>query len=380
MRRFIVILFALLAALPAQARTITITDAPYNASISAPDNSAAIQSAINALLGDITLSNPPGRGGTIVVPADGCYRITNTIGISVVAVDFRARIAIVGEGGRRGACIQQTAAKPVFQLKNTVNNLRDFEMRNLQLYGGTVGIELQRANYNLFDDVVISNQSLHGISTELSFGNQFRSIWMVNQFGNNALVKSGGLWFTDSQFGESVGGFDVTGGSLILDNSSISDARNRLQTAGVAGEGNALFRVKGGNLMIHGGTIQPGAVDTLIYSDYPRDILIEGTDLQLGTVSNLVANRYAHSGDKPYPVLVVRASRVSSYNNSGLNLYNQLATGSGSTVHAHSDAVYDIGATEYRTTAPFFDVEFTDASKRNTTSIRARPNQEVTSP
>ena len=124
---------------------------------------------------------------------------------------------------------------------------------------------------------------------------------------------------------------------------------------------------------MNGGKITASApCKTLVYTDFARDVLISGVHIVLNpTVENFIADKHAHSGTKPFPIIHVGGgTTVSTRRTEGLCMYTELGD-IGDLAQAHEDVVFDC-VVEYKQTPPFMDPVFWDASKRNSATLRAR--------
>lgn len=335
----------------------------YGLSVSeTPANNTSI---LNAALEDARAAG----GGCLLVPASPlAYPFSGTLGFDR-ASDSPLKVSLVGQGGRRSVTLQQVDDVPNFQLKTTSGNIRDFYCEGIHFKGGSVGVDLKDDAYNVFFNCSNSHQTDAGVrvSNGGSVPTQFISHWMTNVFGLCVEAVSGASWFSSSMFGEAVGGFNLNSHSLRLSNCVIFGATNL--TPPVQGEGEALFRLVGGaSLVLQGGHVTVRDTTTsLLYFHRGRDVLIDAAVLELRQCANLIACQEANTGTKPYPMLAVRPSRISSKRASGLSLYAQLLPGAH---RAHRGALFDT-LTEYVGTAPSYGADFA-ADASNTRLERAR--------
>jgi hypothetical protein len=350
---------------------IDISQPPYSASPGNVDNAPAFQAAFASL--------ELAGGGKLIVPGEADqWRIASTIGFSK-NVDTSLRIALEGAGGRRSAQITQTAAVPCFQLKTSSGNIRDFTARGITFRGGTVGVDLGKDAYNLFDDCVLTLATSAGVRCSNGSGvvaTKFSNCWWVNVPGSCAQGLIGTLHFSGCLFGEQCGGFVMENTQLRLVHCEMHDCSSSLPE--VLGEGAAVIRLtSGASLIIEGGDYRTAdTVMTFIYVDKSRDVRIRGGAFRVNQCTSFIANRYAHLGAKPYAPLVLQPSLVhSEHTAQPLFLYRQLETGGGKLIHAHEDALIECGATEYVALAPTVSPEFSDPGKRNVLVARSRVDQ-----
>jgi hypothetical protein len=341
------------------------------------DNGVIINSIIASLSGGVL----PNTRKSIFIPSDGDYSIQTTIALEH-AGDCAAKFGVYGEGGRRASVLKQTTANPVLSIKDTAASgvIRDIEVGYLTVQGGTIGIDIEDDDYIRVNNVVFNGQTTHGVYQDNAGypTTIFESCWFLYQGGWNVETVSGGSKFINCVFGEGGAAFYARGAYLVLENCFVFDCENKAEPTGDWGEGNALFRLEnGGSLITTGGRIAPNPnVDSVIVTSYPRDIMINGTDIVCNVCDNFIANRYVHTGTKPYPILTVRSDRISSANTSGINMYKQLITSGAPLTYVHNNALFDC-MTEYKgTTPPTFDSYFTDPSNDNEIKIRSRPDQD----
>jgi hypothetical protein len=349
----------------------------WGASPSETDNGVIINSMITSLTG----GSLPNTRKSIFIPSDGDYEIQTTIALEH-AGDCAAKFGVYGEGGRRSSVLKQTTANPVLSIKDTAASgvIRDIEVGYLTLQGGTIGIDMKDDDYIRINNVVFNGQTTHGIYQDNAGYSTtiFESCWILYQGGWNVESVSGGSKFINCVFGEGGAGFYARGAFLTLENCFVFDCENKVYPTGSWGEGNALFRIEnGGSLITTGGRIAPNPdVDTVIVTSYPRDVMINGTDIVCNVCDNFIANRYVHTGTKPYPILCVRSDRISSVNTSGISMYKQLVTSPAPLTYVHNNALFDCMVEYKGTTPPTLDSYFTDASNNNEIKLRARLDQD----
>lgn len=350
----------------------------FGADANKADNSAAIQAAIDTLLVNSADQSHPGRGGTIVV--SDLYKIANTVGISV-ANDFVTRICIEGDhGGRRACGFQMTDDTKTVFVFETVNGgiIRDFEMRNIWIRGGNIGLDLGDDAYNVFENISFSGQKTASIRAANGgeVTSLFKHCWWTNVPGDAVHGNGGALWFSDCLFGEGCGGFRMVGTQLELYNCKVWNSQT--WDEGADGEGSCVFKLKNGSgLHMVGGRITASTpCKSVIFTDFARDVHVAGVRITCNeTVENLVCDLHAHSGTKPFPILYIGGGTiVSSRRETGLSMYEELG-GASDLAQAHQDAVIDC-VVEYKGTEPFACDAFLDPSKRNTMILRARLSQD----
>lgn len=356
-----------------------ITDPPFGAIAGGNQstavrtaNTAAIQAAIDLLLGDTSQSSIAGRGGTVVLPP-GVFEINGPIGVDV-GIDFQASLVIEGMGGRLGSVIRQVdSTLPCFTIRGSTQNVRGVELRNLTLRGGAVGLLTENDNYSLFDNVCFYGQSEHAVRCNVlgGFGSLFRGCWFSHASGNTLQLKSGQCWMVGCTIGEASGAFEIGGGQLTLESCLVFDSEDK-RALDTGSTGSPLFYLtSGATLQVKGGRIIPGpGCQTVLYCTHARDVMVDATDLILhDEVGDLIVDHQASNGPKPFAVLALRPARIASANTAGLRVYRE-RTGNASWCHQH--AIIDT-IVEYRgETPPTADAAFLDAGNDNHLTLRAR--------
>jgi len=160
--------------------------------------SAVIQAAINALMSKTEYDR-----GTILIKA-GRYQITSPVGW-VETSDTDAEIDIIGEGAATQLYQYPTRTTPLIRIRTSSGNIRRIRIANLHLFGGTIGIELENAAYNIFENLYFIGQSEWAIyDVGNSVINKFEKLMIVHEDGGGIYLRGNYNRIIDCNIGEDI--------------------------------------------------------------------------------------------------------------------------------------------------------------------------------
>ena len=272
------------------AQTLTITNAPYNASTGSADNAAAIQAAVNAL----------GSGGTVVVPSG-----TFLSGPVTLKSNMTFQLAA-------GATLRMTA---MGTFPSADNFLSGSGLTNITIDGSGV-MDGQGAPwwtaFNADSTTVRPNAMIYlsnctgvtltGITVKDS------PMFHVQLLGNGSNIYAAGLSITAAWPSPNTDGIDLRGKNVLIENCYISDGDDLIQLGGsqaVAGVTiqNCTFGT-GHGLSIGGytqGGVQNLLVDQCTFNGTQYGIRWKSGRDRGGTNSNLTYSNITMTGILAYP-------------------------------------------------------------------------------
>lgn len=270
------------------------------------DDTAAIQKAVNYAL------EGSDKCFTTIRLLPGTHIITAPVGI-VANGDTRCRMHIVGTGRRLSQIYQRDDGADVFNLQTAGGNIRDFVMDNVTLLGGRRGLNLLRAEYNLFRNVVFSKNKEYGLYSYIGgIGNLFDQCWWVHLAGNVlGMGGSGSLVIRNSVIGEDVGSIDA-GSEVTLTNCNMWGMADKLRGNGMYDAGKSAINImSGASLKINGCKISPSPeAANCFWTDKPRAIAVADTSISVPAGAALLNVRNAHTGAEPFSGVQFTGNRV----------------------------------------------------------------------
>lgn len=242
------------------------------------DDRAKIQAVVDTYSGV--------EGGTTLYFPNGVYKVDGAINL-FKTVDWDAALHIRGQGRRAVEIRQLDETQPIFDMRNTTQNLRGIVISDLTLKYGAEQLYLAACAYNLFQNVTFMQGGEIGqkqvVIENGSHMNYFDNCWWVHgasdadAFG----ISSGTAYFTNCIFGEDIGNL------YIADFARFTNCRFHYATDDVAADGyqsmgKAMFTVpNGGELHLHGCTMF--VVTNMINADNAQACSVIGCNIVMGT-------------------------------------------------------------------------------------------------
>lgn len=219
--------------------------------------------------------------------------------------DTRTYLQLTGDGRRVTQFNQLDPTAAVFELKTTSGNIRDFVMTDITLVNGAIGIDLERADYNLFRNVVFNRQRQYGVRAHIGgIGNEFVNCWWVHLHGNSILAdRAATIRVFGGMIGEDAGAVESHGSARVeLVGTCVWDITDHSRPNGPADMGKAMFVVGiGAELRLASCWIaSPRREVDFLFMNNVRDVLVNDCRIVVRDGRKLINVRALHRGPAPF--------------------------------------------------------------------------------